>query len=1689
MTVHVLHAGHGYTYLTRQVASHDVARQRGESLTDYYVHDGNPPGIWVGEGVSALGMTGTVTEEQMKALFGEGRHPEADTLERAVIAAGGTVQEALDATKLGRRFPKFKQPQDDGFNAFLEQQHTHFFDERGRHAAPGAERDRLRRTAAGQTLAAAGKASAPADIARYLANGRGEARQAVAGYDLVFTPVKSVSVLWGLGDAHVQREVSAAHTAAWQGAMTWLETEAALTRVGSGGVAQVDTKGLVATAFDHIDSRSGDPNLHTHLAVANKVQGLDGKWRSLDGRVLHALGVAASERYNTMIEVELTRRLGVEFVEERTSSRKRPVREITGITVELREEFSTRRASITSEFETLTRAYRAEHGHDPSKAAQYKMAQQATLSTRRAKEEGVPLSTRRAQWQGRAERLLGSREAVEAVLAEATSRRLHDRVRAVPAPFEDLHEQVMEGLVQDRAVWTIGHIQAQAQRVARTQVGLVQPDRIEPLAEQLVTAALRASLPLTPPELNPVPDSLRRADRQSVYRQHATERFTMISILDAEDRIVTAARTPGGFVVSADLVAQTTLQAAQRGGRVLNDAQVELARRFACGGHLVEAGIGPAGAGKTSAMLAFSTAVDAGGGRVLGLAPSAAAAAVLSEELGVRADTIHKLLDAHTRNGQDGTEVPEALVLDERTIILIDEAGMASTPDLDALVRLAAQSGASVRLLGDPAQLQAVGAGGVLRLVDEHVGAVHLEQVHRFTVDGEADASLAMRDGDVGALDFYVENHRTFGGTREAMIEEVYASWIADHQAGKTTLMIAASSDDVLALSTQARLDRVIAGDVEEYGANLHDGTVAGVGDFVVTRRNDRRLRTDRGTDFVKNGDVWTVVERVDDGSLRLRHRDHRSFVTIPGDYVGEDVELAYATTIHRAQGMTVDTAHLLLGAGSTREQLYTGLTRGRHTNRAYVAVDELLDPDLHVQPTGAQAVRACLETVMGRTDTTPSATATINAEHERAASLSTLVPQYEDVWERIASAGADERLADVLRAAVPHIAGEVLADESWPALRARMLRHERAGNDLPSLLSAASHRRELTSAQSTAQVLHWRLKEPNGDPTGRLPAWISPAPDLSLLLPGSTTRAGNEDLGVELDPVVEVPVAPRSAPLDADVSRVMEVNEAAWRHWRASAHDESSWVRGYLQARRLGDIDAGHAPAGWTSTIDALRAQGFTDDDLTGAGIATLSRRGHLIDRFRDRLVVPIFDTHDRIRAFTARANPTETHEGTPKYINSPTTPAYNKSEQLLGLNEKAFERLQAGATPVLVEGAMDLAAVLAADPNLVPLATCGTAVTPEQLDVLREAIPGGLGRLVVALDGDDAGLKAATRLWKMLHAHEAAQMKAVTLPDGIDPAELVKNGRALELRDRLAAPTTLTEVFVDDTLAGYTLDWAEHRVAAVRDIAEAVAALPPVTIATIAAHVQARMGKAAPQMLIDIFMTAHLDAIGTHSPRPQTPAPIAPPPVRTALDPATTRASDVDEEVLEWLDGHGDLIAARLDALVAQVEYAPPAWAREKIRAVPPSADDAARWRQDVRVIVAYRDQWDITSSEPIPVTSGRGTQEQARNAAAQALVRVAAVNATSRQRAAGIELARLRIQSERRVATARERATTQATQASTLAERAAALRQQRENAPEADPMNGTLAQRLRALREQSEATGTPHDDAPRRQNGPQR
>src|SRR6202008_4220975 len=197
------------------------------------------------------------------------------------------------------------------------------------------------------------------------------ARHPVAGFDLVFSMIKSGKVVWALGGPRIRRIVEEIHENAMRGALAYGEREAGFTWVGANGIAFTKVSGFVATAFQHRDSRAGDPDLHTHVAVSNQVRAEDGVWRTIDSRQLHKVAVSMSETYNTLVERGFTERLGVAWTEVNHGPGKRPVREIDGVPVEWVRGFSRRRTQVEVGYEQLVAEYLRQHGHTPPRSVQY----------------------------------------------------------------------------------------------------------------------------------------------------------------------------------------------------------------------------------------------------------------------------------------------------------------------------------------------------------------------------------------------------------------------------------------------------------------------------------------------------------------------------------------------------------------------------------------------------------------------------------------------------------------------------------------------------------------------------------------------------------------------------------------------------------------------------------------------------------------------------------------------------------------------------------------------------------------------------------------------------------------------------------------------------------------------------------------------------------------------------------------------------------------------------------------------------------------------------------------------------------------------------------------------------------------------------------------------------------------------
>jgi ATP-dependent exoDNAse (exonuclease V) alpha subunit len=357
-----------------------------------------------------------------------------------------------------------------------------------------------------------------------------------------------------------------------------------------------------------------------------------------------------------------------------------------------------------------------------------------------------------------------------------------------------------------------------------------------------------------------------------------------------------------------------------------------------------------------------------------------------------------------------------------------------------------------------------VSAGGAFHLlVTDRDDVPQLHDVRRFRHEWERAASVDLRDGRADAADTYAEHGRVEGGDRESMLDLLYEAWRDVTRAGKRSLMIASDSQTVLDLNNRARADRVLTADVSASGVETAAGSVVGVGDSVVTRRNQRGSASGRG--WVKNGDQWTVTAVRNDRTIDVRRTNGTGRATLPAAYVREHVELGYATTAHRAQGRTVDTAHAFVSATTLREPLYVMATRGRESNRFYV--DTMYDPDVetsHETPEELAPVDV-LRSVLANSGADKSATRTITEEWTNSQSISRLLADYETIArqaneERYAALVASSGLTDAQ-------ADSVRASEAWGPLLATFREAESRGLDLHRALPVLVHGRSVAGGRS----------------------------------------------------------------------------------------------------------------------------------------------------------------------------------------------------------------------------------------------------------------------------------------------------------------------------------------------------------------------------------------------------------------------------------------------------------------------------------------------------------------------------------------------------------------------------------------------------------------------------------------------
>ncbi|MGQ0631789.1 MAG: MobF family relaxase [Sporichthyaceae bacterium] len=765
--------------------------------------------------------------------------------------------------------------------------------------------------------------------------GRAWRTDGVTGFDLTFSAPKSVSSLWALGDRDVATAAMDAHRAAVTAGLAYLDTHAGLSRRGTDGTEQIGTEGLAVALFDHRTSRCGDPQLHTHALVVNKVRCTDGIWRTLDATELFHHKKSAGMIYQTALRNELHLRLGVAFeaVNEHGQA------EIAGVPQELLKLWSKRTAQIDADAAPRIAEYESVLGRSLTAAERIAVVKTAVLKTRPGKDH-PELSALNDLWATEAGAFgITPAAAVEAVRAAASGRLV---------PGAEVGTELLLGAVQAsgrvRAVFSRADVAGQVAALLRTD-GLTAAEalaRVEELTDQALALTEAVSVGEHPKGL-----TARASDG----------RWASAEVLAAEARVLGLAEQgrQGGYGQVPGLTLAVSLM-----GRGLDAGQYDAARHLAGSGDFLCVLTAPAGAGKTRTLGAATAAWEAVGFRVIGLAPSARAAAELGSATGGRADTLAKWLHNHTRL----RTLPEAerawAIPDDRTVVIVDEASMASTLDLDRLISVAARCASKVVLVGDPAQIGVInGPGGMLAALANAGHGIELASIHRFTHDWEKDASQALRTGDPDILASYAAAGRLHPcPDGDQGIDAVHEHWAAARADGQDVLMMARTRADVDALNHRARAAEVaayrIAGPINHLGERDWQA-----GDLLRTRRNDRRLPI--GDGHVRNGDgYWVIDAHGPGGGLIVSDLAGRGRTVLPADYVAAHAEYGWATTIDGAQGATTDTGIVLVRPGLDREHLYVAMTRGRHANHAYITPDPTAEPNhhgpAHAGPSGERA-------------------------------------------------------------------------------------------------------------------------------------------------------------------------------------------------------------------------------------------------------------------------------------------------------------------------------------------------------------------------------------------------------------------------------------------------------------------------------------------------------------------------------------------------------------------------------------------------------------------------------------------------------------------------------------------------------------------------------------------------------------
>ncbi len=695
-------------------------------------------------------------------------------------------------------------------------------------------------------------------------------------------------------------------------------------------------------------------------------------------------------------------------------------------------------------------------------------------------------------------------------------------------PADTERAEIMRAAVAEvqrqNAVWTRAKLEWELQRQVPVlprwaNWGRYLSDMADDILAGRAEGASVIQVAPSPDVIDVAPLGLRK-DGASIYRPPGEARWVTAAHLDLEEWLLSASRAAAVQRVSAAAAAQAL------DGTTLDYDQRAAALGLLTSQRAVSVLVAPAGTGKTHTMAQFANVWTAqAGGRVIGLTMSENAARVLAGEGMSEAWNIARFFACRQ-------------AVREGDVLVVDEASQVSTTDLARIINLACRAGARVILTGDTRQLGPVEAGGMFRLIGADGERHQLAEVRRFDQAWERKASLQLRAGDMAAWAEYDSRGRVYEGPQDRVYHQAIGFWLTDTGRGKTSLLLAGTNEEAARLAGLARERRIEAGEIPGgREITLRDGNPASRGDLVRARLNAAGI--DAAGQPLTNRDVIRITGWEGDGPARRALAQRQldcpgesggqwsEEFTVPAAYLEENAELAYAGNVFVAQGRTVDTTHLVVSEGMTRDLLYVGMTRGREENLAHVvtgppdpadlsreerqactraaimraaelagngdmqgALEVSLDPP---EPEGMRE-RATWESViaaaMAHDDPAGTAIEAIRDAQEWPVNMRHLYEIREAYWQK----DVVPQIDDMVRQRITWAEYQrYLNDPERPAFLQELRRHEIGGRPIEDVLDSITAT-PLDGARSIAAVLHGRAGKEPAPARGQTTTWAERA-------------------------------------------------------------------------------------------------------------------------------------------------------------------------------------------------------------------------------------------------------------------------------------------------------------------------------------------------------------------------------------------------------------------------------------------------------------------------------------------------------------------------------------------------------------------------------------------------------------------